>query len=182
MPWAVPPKCDGDLLHPLERGVHRPRPFCRKVRERLVGPPERVPEVLGLHRHGDAIKGGELVWRAVEHAFGARAVVAADVDDQGVVELAEVFDLLDDAADLMVGVGEVGPIDIHLLDEELLFQQTEGIPFRQSLLPFRPWRQLGVFGHDAQALLVGEDGLAHLFQPSSNRCMSLIFLIHSGVG
>ena len=39
------------LLHPLERGVHRPRPFCRKVRERLVRSPERVPEVLGLHRH-----------------------------------------------------------------------------------------------------------------------------------
>ena len=128
------------------------------MRERLVRPPERVPEVLGLHRHGNAIEGGELVRCAVEHAFGARAVVATDVDDQGVVEFAEVFDGLDDPADLIVGVGEVGPIDIRLLDEELLLQQTEGIPLRQF---FRPRRQLGVFGHDAQPLLVGEDGLAH---------------------
>ena len=147
------------LLHPLERRVHRPRPWRRKVRERPVRSPERIPEKLVLDRHGNAIEGGELVRRAVEHAFGARAVVAADVDDQGVVEFAEVFDGLDDAADLMVGVGEVGPIDIRLLDEELLLLQTEGIPLRQFL---RPRRQLGVFGHDAQALLVGEDGLAQL--------------------
>ena len=108
------------LLHPLERRVHRPRPGGRKVREGPVGSPERVPEELVLDRHGNAIEGGELVRRAVEHAFGARAVVAADVDDQGVVELAQVFDGLDDAADLVVGVGEVGPIDVGLLDEELL--------------------------------------------------------------
>ena len=75
------------LLHPLERRVHRPRPGRRKVREGPVGPPELVPEELVLDRHGNAIEGGELVRRAVEHAFGARAVVAADVDDQGVVEL-----------------------------------------------------------------------------------------------
>ena len=113
------------LLHPFERGVHRPRPFRRKMREGLVRAPERVPEVLRLHRHRDAIESGELVGRAVDHAFGARAVVTADVDDQGVVELAEVFDGLDDPADLMVGVGEVRAVDIGLLDEELLLQQTE---------------------------------------------------------
>ena len=129
------------LLHPLERRVHRPRPAGRKVRERPFRSPERVPEELVLHRHGNAIEGGELVRRAVEHAFGARAVVAADVDDQGVVEFAEVFDRLDDPADLMVGVGEVGPVDIRLLDEELLLHPAEGIPLRQF---FRPWRQLGV--------------------------------------
>ena len=38
-----------------------------------------------------------VVWSSVFlAAFGARAVVATDVDDQGVVEFAEVFDLLDD--------------------------------------------------------------------------------------
>jgi hypothetical protein len=45
-----------------------------------------------LHRHRNAIEGGELVRCAVEHAFSTRAIVATDVDDQGVVELAEVFD------------------------------------------------------------------------------------------
>src|SRR6185295_5844609 len=117
-----------------------------------------IPEKLVLNRYFNAVEGGELVRGAVEHPFGTRAVVATDVDDQGVVELAEVFDSLDDSADLMVGVGEIGPIDVCLLDEELLLIPTEGIPLRQIV---RPWCQLGVFGHDAEPLLVGEDGLAY---------------------
>ena len=59
------------------------------------------------------------------HSFRAGAVVAADVDDQGVVELAEVFDGLDDAADLVVGVREVRPVDVSLSGEELLLNKTE---------------------------------------------------------
>ena len=125
------------LLHPLERGGHRPRPGCRKVRERPVRSPELVPEELVLDRHGNAVERGELVRRAVEHPFGARAVVAADVDDQGVVELAEVFDGLDDPTDLVVGVCEVRPIDVRLLDEELLLLPAEGVPLRQFLRPRR---------------------------------------------
>ena len=62
----------------------------------------------------------------------------------------------------MVGVCEVRPVDIRLLDEELLLLPTEGIPLRQF---FRPRRQLGVVGHDAQSLLVGEDRLPHLVPP-----------------
>ena len=129
------------LLHPLERRVHRPCPARGKVRERPLRSPERVPEKLILDRHLNAIEGGELVRRAVEHAFGARAVVAADIDDQGIVEFAQVFDGLNDAADLMVGVGEIGAIDVRLLDEELLLFKAERIPLRQLL---RPRRQLGV--------------------------------------
>ncbi len=146
------------LLHPLERGVHRPRPLCGVMRECPFRSPERIPEKLVLNRHFNAIEGGELVRRAVQHAFGARAVVATDIDDQGVVEFTEVFDCLDDPTDLMVGVGEVSAIDVRLLDEEFLLVPAEGIPLRQF---FRPRRQLGVLGHDAQALLVGEDGFAH---------------------
>ena len=59
----------------------------------------------------------------------------------------------------MVGIGEVGPEDVGLLDEEFLFLPTEGIPLRQIL---RPRRQLGIGGHEAQPCLVGEDGLANL--------------------
>ena len=76
------------LFHPLERCVHRPCPGCRKVRERPFRAPELVPEKLVFDRHGNTIERGELVRRSVEHSFSARAVVAADVDDQGVVEFA----------------------------------------------------------------------------------------------
>ena len=56
----------------------------------------------------------------IERALGARAVVAVDVDDQRVVELAHVLDRLDHAADLVVGVGDVGGEDVDLADEHLL--------------------------------------------------------------
>src|ERR1700747_1878398 len=112
------------LLRPLERGVHRPRPLRRIVWECPSRSPERIPEKLVLHRYFNAIESGELVRGAVEHAFGARAVVAADIDDQGVVELAEVFNGLGDPADLMVGICKVSSIDIRLLDEEFLLVPT----------------------------------------------------------
>src|SRR5262249_46927226 len=123
--------------------------------------PERIPEKLVFDRYGNAIEGGELVRRAVKHAFGAGAVVATDVNDQRVVEFAQVFNGLNDATDLIVGISEVGPVDIRLPDEELLVLETEGIPVRQI---FRPWCQLGGLGHDAQAFLVSKDGLAYLFR------------------
>ena len=97
-----------DLLGPLERRIERPRPCHRHVRIGLV----RAPVLVVQHLHGfrqsqDAVVGGHLVERSLERAFGAGAVVAADVDDQRVVEFAHVLDRLDDAADLMVRVGGI---------------------------------------------------------------------------
>lgn len=59
------------LFRPLERCVHRPSPGCREERKGIVGSPERIEEHLGVYRHGNAVEGGELVRRTVEHAFGA---------------------------------------------------------------------------------------------------------------
>ena len=92
----------------------------------------------------NAIEGGELVRRAVEHPFGARTVVARDVDDQSVVELAHVFDRLDDAADLVVGVGKVGAKDIGLFDEKLLLDKPERIPIGSSFGQGVNWALAGM--------------------------------------
>ena len=61
--------------------------------------------------------------RAERGAFGAGAVVAADVDDQRVVELAHVFHRLDHAANLMVGIGHIGGEDIRLAGKELFLHR-----------------------------------------------------------
>ena len=101
------------------------------------------------------------IWLGVptSGAFGAGAVVAADVDDQRVVEFAHVLDRLDHAADLVVGVGRVGGEDLRLAGEEFLFISGERVPLRQVV---RPRRELRVRRDHAEPLLVGEDLLAHL--------------------
>ena len=121
--------------------------------DRRVGPVE--------HRH--------FVRRAVRLALGAGAVVAVDIDDQRVVELAEVVDRLDDAADLVVGVGDVGGEDFDLPKEQLLLVGVELVPFLDQVL--RPRRQLGILRNDAEFLLVREDRLPQLV-PALDRTAS----------
>ena len=97
-----------DLLGPLERRVECPRPRHRHVRVGRRRTPGVVElELLGDREVQDAVVGGVLVGRAGQRALGAGAVVAIDVDDQRVVEFAHVLDLLNDAADLVVGIGRV---------------------------------------------------------------------------
>ena len=142
------------LLRPLERRVHRPRPRCGKVREGLIRAPERVRQSSwALTGTGNAVEGGELVRRAVERTFGAGTVVAADVDDQRVVELAHVVDGLNHAADLVVGVGEVGGVNVRLPDEQPLLVRREIVPLGRS---FGHGVNLRVLGNDAEPLLIGK--------------------------
>ena len=91
----------------------------------------------GLGEGQNAVVGGHLVERALQGAFGAGAVVAADVDDQRVVELAHVLDRLDDAADLMVGIGGVGGEDLRLARIEFLLHQRKRVPPRQLCAAIR---------------------------------------------
>ena len=79
----------------------------------------------------------------------------------------------------MVGVGEVGSIDIRLPDEELLLQQTEESHCGNS---FGHGVSLAFSGMMPKRFWLAKMVSRTLFQPSSNKCMSLIFLIHSGVG
>ncbi len=91
-------------------------------------------------------------------AFRARAVVAVDVDHQRVVQLAHVVHRLDHPADEIVGIGDVGGVDLGLLDEELLLLVRGLVPRLEDVRG--PRRQLRVLRHDAELLLVGEDGVA----------------------
>ena len=151
----------GNLLGPGERRVEGPGPGHRHVVVGLVGAPD-VVEVLELLLDGriDAIEHRDFVGRADHRPFGAGAVVALDVDDQRVVELAQVLHRLDHPADLMVGVGDVGREDIHLAEKQLLLVGRKLVPLLEEVL--RPRRELGVGRNHAELLLVLEDLLAQL--------------------
>src|SRR5439155_15506633 len=79
----------------------------------------------------NAVIGGELIKGTVQGAFRAGAVVAADVDDNRVVEFAHVLDRLDDSANLVVGVGGVAGKDFRLARIEFFVQQGKRVPLRQ---------------------------------------------------
>ena len=84
----------------------------------------------GLDRRAvnNAVVGGHLVERAILGAFGAVAVVAADINDERVVELAHVLDLLNHPANLVVGIGHIGGKDFSLAGIEFLLDQRERVP------------------------------------------------------
>ena len=152
----------------------------RHVRIGLVRAPVLV--VQHLQRLGscqNAVVGGQLIEGAFERAFGAGAVVADDVDDERVVELALVLHFLDHAANLMVGVGGIGGEDLRLARIEFLLYQRERIPSRQlgaaiSGLPVRPGGQLRLRRNHAKPLLVGEDLLAQLFPAHVELAVELV--------
>src|SRR5262249_36567683 len=103
-----------DLLGPLEGRAERPRPTNRKNRVGLVGAQGVVPLHLLRRRQLNAVPRQHPVERAVRSPFGGSAVVAADVDDQSIVELAQVFDRLNDPPDFMVGVGQIRAVNVGL--------------------------------------------------------------------
>ena len=170
----------GDLLDPAIGRIHREGPRHREVGVGLVGAPRRDHGQHLLDREGEAVEIGDLVRRAVHRALGAHAVVAADPDDQRVVEQAELLDGLDDAADLVVDIGHIGGPDVDLAEIELLLVGGQRLPLRQEV---RPGRQLGVRRHDAELLLVREDALGDGV-PAVVEEMHVadLVLIHSGVG
>ena len=100
-----------------------------------------------------------LVEQALAAAFGGSAIVALDIDDQRVVELAHLVDGVDDAAHLVVAMRERRRIDLHHMGEHLLLVGVERIP---RLDAFRARGELRVLGDDAHRLLLGERHLALL--------------------
>ena len=106
MPLRVPPKCEAICLRPLERRIHRVRPADRIVIERRRAAQLIHPADDFLHVLGDGVEHRHLVEQSLHAAFGARAVIALDVDDERVVQFALRFDGVEDAAHLVVGVRE----------------------------------------------------------------------------
>ena len=130
----------GVLLEPVEGRVEGPRPARRHVVVGEFGAPGLVELHLHVHRRADAVEERDLAERAFRPAFGAGAVVAVLVDDQRVVELAQVLERLDHPADLVVVVGHVGGEHLDLPDEELLRLGRELVPGREDVVG--PGRQL----------------------------------------
>ena len=110
---------------------------------RFCPSPSLVVQHLHRFREGqNAVVGGHLVERALQGAFGAGAVVAADIDDERVIEFALVLNLLNYAAYFIVGVGGIGGEDFRLARVEFLLNQRERVPpaaaLRRHKRPVRP--------------------------------------------
>ena len=145
----------GLALPPPERGVAREGPAPRVVVE-VFRPAEFVQRVeVLLQVVGHVVEELVLVDRAVRPAFGARTVVRDD-HDQRVVELADRFEEVEQAPDLVIGVLEESGEDLHHAGVEPALVIGEFIPLLHvGVVP----RQHRVLGHDAQFLLPRE----HLF-------------------
>ena len=97
---------------------------------------------------------------AIQGAFRAGPIVATNVDDQRVVEFAQVRNLLDDAVDLIVGICGIASKDFRLALEEFFLQQGKRVPFRDLI---GPRSELGICWDHAEPLLVGENLVAQFF-------------------
>src|SRR5262249_4149410 len=148
----------GDLLGPGERRVPGDRPAGGVVVVR-----RRAAElVVVLQDVGDrlvhAVEVRHLVVQAYHAALGAGAVVADDVEDERVVELAEILDGPDQPTDLGVGVLAVAGEHFHLAGEELLLVRAQRRPVFDGR---RLRRELRVRRYHAQTLLAGQGLLAY---------------------
>ena len=72
---------------------------------------------LGGLKRGGAVEVDHLVVRAVQRAFGGRAVVADDVVDQRVVEQVELLQRINQPTDMVIGVLHEPGVNFHLADE-----------------------------------------------------------------
>ena len=87
----------------------------------LVRTPDIVIFQLISDRYINGFEGGLVERSADGAAFGTRAIVAANVDDQRVVELARVLYCLNDTANFVIGIGHVRSEDLSLAREKPLF-------------------------------------------------------------
>ncbi len=144
----------------------------------VVGSPHVVDVVHHLVGFADdSVERHHFVVGAFRAALGARAVVADDVEEQRVLQRADLLELRHEPADLGVGVlGEPGE-GFHLALEELLLLRAHVVP-RGNLLRTR--RELGVSRNHAQLFLPREGFLAKLVPAAAELALVLCdpFLRH----
>ena len=145
--------------HPLAVGERRgggvgPGGGIGAVRLRAA----QVVDVAGdlVERFRDAVEVAQLVQGAVQATLGRGAVVAGDVDDQRVLEIARLLDGLDDAAGLVIGVLERAAEDLHPAGADLLVGVAQFLPRRDAR---GAWRELGVGRDDPEFLLACQGAL-----------------------
>ena len=90
----------------------------------------------------DAVQERHLVERAGRRPLQAGAVVAPDVEDQRVVEVAHLLDRVEQPADVPVGVLREARVDLHLPRVELLRRVVERVPGREQVGPLGQLRVL----------------------------------------
>ena len=108
---------------------------------------------------GNAVEVGHLVEQAVHGRLRRSRRCRRRCRRQRVVQLAEVFDGLDQPADLVVGVFAEAGEDFHLAGEELLLVGGQLVPVLDGL---GLGGELRARGHDAELDLAGQRLLAEL--------------------
>ena len=159
-------------LPQLERRVERARPSGRVVvvGARAAEDVQVLEVVLDLVR--DAVEVGVLVDRSIRTALARRSVVGHEHDHR-VVELAALLQVVEQAADLVVGVAEESGVDLgHAREQALLLvgqrvPGADGVGLGPSLASVDALlvdvrvdrRKLGLLGDDAELLLALEHEL-----------------------
>ena len=162
-PVAGAAETGGDLLGPRKRRIARDGPPGSHV-----GIRQRAAEVVVVRQNVldgfmHAVEVGHLVKQAIHAAFGARAIVADDVEDQRIVHLARLLDGLDQPADLRVRVLAEAGVDLHLTTKQFLLVIRELVPILNG---FRFGRELRALRDDAQLDLPSQSLFAELVPPS----------------
>ena len=150
-----------DLLGPLVRRAQRVRPADGVVVVRL-GRAEIVDLAQQEFRRLDArhaVQRRHLIEAAVERAFGRRTVVADDEVDERVVEDLEIFERVDQPADMVVGLFQEAGVDLHLPREHRLQFGWHVIPGGNFLVACG---QHGILRNDTELLLPRNGFLAQL--------------------
>src|SRR5262245_36322236 len=125
----------GDLLGPLERRIASPSPAYRIMR-RSAWQPELVDAVQHLlEGRLEPIKRHDLVGGTRQRTLGARAVIADDVDDESVLQLAHFLQRVHHAAYFVIGVFEKVSIILGLACHEPLLLLRMIIPSRDLFGP-----------------------------------------------